>query len=79
MCVCVTVVGLPWQNITSANKSNHIASSQKALQGPSRHIALFLPTGTEQDKTAELNSLTASCRLLDSIKTSQIHAHSCSV
>lgn len=57
-CVCVCVLlckVLDRQNKTSAKKSNHISSSQKALQGPSHHIALFLPTGKEQDKTAQLN------------------------
>lgn len=59
--VCVLqFAGSLWRNITSANKSNHISSSQKALRGPSRHVALFSPErGTTQriDCTLHCHSL----------------------
>lgn len=56
ICVCFCA----WDGL---GKIQHPPTSQiishrakKALRGPFCHIALFLPTGTEQDKTAQLNS-----------------------
>lgn len=75
-------VGSPWQNTTSANKSNRISSSQKALRGlPATYCSIVFASQNRarQNGSTQLSfcTVTAGCGLLDSIKTSQIHAHSC--
>lgn len=81
--VCLLLhVGSPWQNTTSAKKSNHISSRQKALWGhPATYHCFCQRDRARQNSSTELSfhTVTACCRLLDSIKTSQIYAHSCSV
>lgn len=57
VCVCCHVargIALAKYNIRQQVKSYLIEPKSPAR--PPRHIALFLPAGTEQDKTAQLNS-----------------------
>lgn len=64
------------------NKSNHISSSQTALRGLPPHSVVFASRNrARQNGSTELSfhTVTACCRLLASIKTSQVRAHSCSV
>ena len=81
MCVAARGIALAKYNICQQVKSYLIEPKKPCEASLPYSIVFASQNRARQNDSTELSfhTVTACCRLLDSIKTSQIHSHSCSV